>query len=145
MSIGIGWNFDVGGTVHGMSLCNIIVRDRSKINRSSIGSIVWILYSSLEEAKMGEGDLRNFPVYDVIRGIRQHVGNEVEVDANIRYYGEKMFGTDVFDPNFVFIRKDDEYNPVFFEYGKDGTIEDLVSFLMGEDLQDDHEDVEFLT
>ena len=126
--LGIGWSFyhkQLGKVVAG--LCEVHVK--KKMDASAIAPIISILEKALEKTKEKEGDLRDFPVYDVVYDIAEQAGNEVEVDANLQAYGMNSFGEGCFDPNFVFSRfLDKEWK--YFTYGVDGGVGELTKFLL---------------
>lgn len=126
--IGIGWEFydhQLSSKV-ATGLCEIHVTNN--MDKTSIASIVSVLEAALEQTKAMEGDLRDFPVQDVVYDIAGYAGNEVEVDRNIQAYGSKTFGRDCFEPTFVFSRFiNNEW--VSFLYGVDGGVEELTTFL----------------
>ena len=127
--IGIGWEFyhhQLGQRV-ASSLCEVHVT--KKIEESSISSIISILDKALEQTKEMEGDLRDFPVQEVVNDIAGCVGNEVELNLNIQHYGLKSFGEDCFDPNFVFSRFGNN-KWTSFTYGVDGGLDELKTFLL---------------
>ena len=125
MDFGIGWSFyhqQIGQKVV-CGLCNVHVT-----REIDIAPIISILETALAKTKEKEGDLRDFPVHDVVYDIAKHTGNEVEVDANLQYYGVKSFGEDCFDPKFVFSRFVNKW--MFFTYGTDGGVKELATFLL---------------
>ena len=139
--IGIGWEFYHQGMLVAAALCEVHVTQ--KMDKSAIASIISVLETALAQTKeteegeteegeteegQTEGDLRNFPVQDVVYDIAGCTGNEVEVNLNIQHYGSKSFGQDCFDPKFVFSRFIGNHWESF-TYGVDGGIEELTTFL----------------
>lgn len=122
--LGIGWSFyhqQIGQKV----VCGLCIMHA---DRSSISPIISTLETALVKTKENEGDLRDFPVHDVLYDIAKHTGNEVEVDANLQHYGAKSFGEGCFDPNFVFSRVVNN-QWMCFTYGTDGGLDELSKFL----------------
>jgi hypothetical protein len=129
MDIGIGWEFyhhQLGQRV-AASLCDVHVT--KKMERSSIASVISVLEKALTETKAMEGDLRDFPVQDVVYDIMACSGNEVEVNLNIQHYGMKSFGEGCFEPTFLFSRYENN-KWTTFTYGLDGDLDKLTTFLL---------------